>query len=41
MEKLEFNQKELIEALERSGYLLESEISEILNKSGFITEIIK
>lgn len=38
MEKLEFNQKELIEALERSGYLLESEISELLNKSGFITE---
>jgi hypothetical protein len=38
MEKIEFNQKELIEALERSGYLLESEISEVLNKSGFITE---
>jgi hypothetical protein len=38
MEKLEFTQKELIEALERSGYLLESEISEVLNKSGFITE---
>ena len=38
MEKLEFNEKELLEALERSGYLLESEISEMLNKSGFITE---
>src|SRR5690606_230723 len=38
MQKLEFNEKEFIESLERSGYLLESEISEYLNKSGFITE---
>lgn len=38
MEKLEFNEKELLEALERSGYLLESEISAILNNSGFVTE---
>lgn len=38
MDKLDFNEKELLEALERSGYLLESEISVILNKSGFITE---
>ncbi|HXI00543.1 MAG TPA: hypothetical protein VNI52_09750 [Sphingobacteriaceae bacterium] len=38
MEKLDCSEKELLEALERSGYLLESEISDILNKSGFITE---
>jgi len=38
MEKLEYNKKELLEALERSGYLLESEISALLNNSGFVTE---
>jgi len=38
MERLEFNEKELLDALERSGYLLESEISKLLNEFGFITE---
>ena len=38
MEKLDFNEKEILESLERSGYLLETETSELLNKLGFITE---
>lgn len=38
MEKLNFSKKELIDALERSGYLLESEISKLLSQSGFIVE---
>lgn len=38
MEPIEFNENELLSALERSGYLLESEISQILNEIGFVQE---
>ena len=38
MKKMNFDEKELMQAIERSGYLLESEISKILSKSGFIIE---
>jgi len=38
MDRIEFNENEIIEALKRSGYLLESEISKILAKAGFFVE---
>ena len=38
MDKIIFDEKEIIEALNRSGYLLESEISKLLSDSGFFVE---
>lgn len=38
MDRIEFGENEIINALKRSGYLLESEISKILAKAGFFVE---
>ncbi|MDB5281305.1 MAG: hypothetical protein JWO06_380 [Bacteroidota bacterium] len=38
MDKLEISEKEMMEALNRSGYLLESEISKILSEAGFFIQ---
>src|SRR5436190_2036650 len=38
MDILELNENEMLEALSRSGYLLESQISQILSKAGFFIE---
>jgi hypothetical protein len=38
MEKIEFSENEIIDALQRSGYLFESEISQYLSQSGFFVE---
>lgn len=38
MDKLKFSKNEIFEALQRSGYLFESEISEFLTSQGFFVE---
>lgn len=38
MKKIEFDENEIIDALQRSGYLFESEIAQYLYKTGFFVE---
>lgn len=38
MDKIDFNEDEIIDALNRSGYLFESEIAKTLNEEGFFVE---